>query len=217
MQRDDPSGQVAPAHPRPAVVSDLAGQRRLVGPGPDGFGQIPVGLRIAGHHVGGRGNAVKYDPDTRTTVTFPLDDLEQARSLPDLNRQLSNVAGSLLNLSRRSFPSYRPVIVEYAKLVALMQTGKVNSREAVPKISQLREIRNLSMKTARRVRDYMDWYEINTRSGTGKTFASYAAAVKILREQEQPANTPVSRYLDDIEKLYTLPARAPVPSLHGKD
>ena len=60
---------------------------------------------------------VKYDPDTRTTVTFPLDDLEQARSLPDLNRQLSNVAGSLLNLSRRSFPSYRPVIVEYAKLV----------------------------------------------------------------------------------------------------
>ncbi len=160
---------------------------------------------------------VKYDPDTRTTVTFPLDDLEQARSLPDLNRQLSNVAGSLLNLSRRSFPSYRPVIVEYAKLVALMQTGKVNSREAVPKISQLREIRNLSMKTARRVRDYMDWYEINTRSGTGKTFASYAAAVKILREQEQPANTPVSRYLDDIEKLYTLPARAPVPSLHGKD
>lgn len=48
-------------------------------------------------------------------------------------------------------------------------------------------------------------------SGTGKTFASYAAAVKILREQEQPANTPVSRYLDDIEKLYTLPARAPVP------
>lgn len=121
---------------------------------------------------------VKYDPDTRTTVTFPLDDLEQAHSLPDLNRQLSNVAGSLLNLSRRSFPSYRPVIVEYAKLVALMQTGKVNSREAGPKISQLREIRNLSMKTARRVRDYMDWYEINTRSGTGKTFASYAAAVK---------------------------------------
>lgn len=80
-----------------------------------------------------------------------------------------------------------------------MQTGKVNSREAGPKISQLREIRNLSMKTARRVRDYMDWYEINTRSGTGKTFASYAAAVKILREQEQPANTPISRYLDDIE------------------
>ena len=34
---------------------------------------------------------------------------------------------------------------------------------------------------------------------------------------KRPANTPVSRYLDDIEKLYTLPARAPVPSRHGKD
>lgn len=159
---------------------------------------------------------VKYDLDTRTTVTFPLDDLEQARSLPDLNRQLSNVAGSLLNLSRRSFPSYRPVIVEYAKLVALMQTGKVNSREAVPKISQLREIRNLSMKTARRVRDYMDWYEINTRSGTGKTFASYAAAVKILREQEQPANTPVSRYLDDIENCTPSRPGLPCPPCMGR-
>lgn len=67
---------------------------------------------------------VKYDPDTRTTVTFPLDNLDQANSLTDLNRQLSNISGSLLNLSRRSFPAYRPVIVEYAKLVALMQTGK---------------------------------------------------------------------------------------------
>lgn len=158
---------------------------------------------------------VKYDPDTGATVVFPLDDLEQAHSLTDLNRQLFNVSGSLLNLSRHSFPSYRPVIVEYAKLVALMQTGKINSREAAPKIRQLREIRELSMKTARRVRDYMDWYEINTRSGTGKTFASYAAAMKLLREQEQPSNTPISRYLDDIEKLYTLPAKAPVPSLHG--
>ena len=160
---------------------------------------------------------VKYDPDTRTTTTFPLDDLEQANALTDLNRQLANVSSSLLNLSRRSFPAYRPVIVEYAKLVALMQTGKINGRKAAPKIGQLREIRELSMKTARRVRDYMDWYEINTRSGTGKAFASYAAAVKLLREQDQPANTPISRYLDDIEKLYTLPAKAPVPSLHVKD
>lgn len=157
---------------------------------------------------------VKYDPDSRTTATFPLDNLEEAAALPDLNRQLSNVSNALFNLSRRSFPAYRPVIVEYAKLAALMQIGKLNNREAAPKISQLREIRELSMKTARRVRDYMDWYEINTRTGSGKTFESYAAAMKLLREEESPANTPVSRYLDDIEKLYTLPAKAPVPPLH---
>lgn len=75
---------------------------------------------------------VKYDPDTRTTVTFPLDNLDQANSLTDLNRQLSNISGSLLNLSRRSFPAYRPVIVEYAKLVALMQTGKINGPGSRP-------------------------------------------------------------------------------------
>ena len=112
---------------------------------------------------------------------------------------------------------YRPVIVEYAKLVALMQTDRLDRRKAAPKISQLREIRELSMKTARRVRDYMDWYEINTRTGSGKTFDSYAATMKLIREQEAPANTPIARYLDDIEKLYTLPAKAPVPPLYGND
>ena len=160
---------------------------------------------------------VKYDPDTRTTSTFPVDNLEEAASLTDLKRQLSNISGNLFNLSRRSFPSYRPVIVEYAKLVALMQTDRLDRKKAAPKISQLREIRELSMKTARRVRDYMDWYEINTRTGSGKTFDSYAATMKLIREQEAPANTPIARYLDDIEKLYTLPAKAPVPPLYGND
>lgn len=159
---------------------------------------------------------VSYDADTRTTATFPLDDLDRATALPDLDRQLVNISGSLLNLSRRSFPDYRGIIVEYAKLVALMQARKITSRDAAPKISQLREVRELSMKTARRVRDYMDWYEINTRTGTGKTFASYATAINMLRTEEVPANTPISRYLDDIEKLYTLPAKAPVPVLHGR-
>lgn len=51
---------------------------------------------------------VKYDPDTRTTSTFPVDNLEEAASLTDLKRQLSNISGNLFNLSRRSFPSYRP-------------------------------------------------------------------------------------------------------------
>lgn len=158
---------------------------------------------------------VEYDPDSRTSVTFPLDDLEKANKLPDLHRQLSNVSGALLNLSRHTFPSYRPIIVEYAKLVALMQTRGVSPQEAIPKINQLREIRELSLKTARRVRDYMDWFEINTRSGSGKTFASYEAAIKLLREQAPHTNTPISRYLNDIEKLYTLPAKAPIPPLHG--
>ena len=85
--------------------------------------------------------------------------------------------------------------MEYAKLVALMQTDRLDRRKAAPKISQLREIRELSMKTARRVRDYMDWYEINTRTGSGKTFDSYAATMKLIREQEAPANTPI----DDID------------------
>lgn len=42
---------------------------------------------------------VKYDPDTRTTVTFPLDNLDQANSLTDLNRQLSNIIRAVCSTS----------------------------------------------------------------------------------------------------------------------
>lgn len=69
----------------------------------------------------------------RTRVPPPLSPWtiwKRPASLPDLKRQLSNISGSLFNLSRRSFPSYRPIIVEYAKLVALMQTDKLDRRKA---------------------------------------------------------------------------------------
>lgn len=156
---------------------------------------------------------VQYNPETRKTATFPMDNVEQTLALPDMNRQLSNVSGALLNLSRRSFPDYRPVIIEYAKLAVLLQMNRIKPKEAIPKIKQLRGIRESSMKTALRVRDYMDWYEINTRSGSGRTFESYAATMRMLREKGSPSNTQISRYLDDIEKLYTLPSKAPVPPL----
>lgn len=169
------------------------------------------------HHLQEALTLVKYDPESRTSSTFPLDNIASAQTLPDLNRQLSNISNSLLHLSRRAFPAYRPVIVEYAKLVALLQSKRITAEQADPKIKQLQEIRELSGTTAKRVRDYMDWYEINTRSGSEKNFASYAATMKMLREKEEETNTPISQYLDDIEKLYTLPAKAPVPSMHQEN
>lgn len=161
---------------------------------------------------------VKYDPDTRTTSTFPVDNLEEAASLTDLKstafqhiRQPVQPQQALVPLlsSRQSWNT--------PSLVALMQTDRLDRRKAAPKISQLLGNTGTFHENGRRVRDYMDWYEINTRTGSGKTFDSYAATMKLIREQEAPANTPIARYLDDIEKLYTLPAKAPVPPLYGND
>ncbi len=158
---------------------------------------------------------VQYDPASGRAVTFPLDDLDRALTLPDLNRQLTQISNSLVNLSRNAFPSYRPIIIEYAKIVLQIRANKLNKEEATATIKELQEVRDLSMKTARRVRDYLDWYELNTRTGTGKTFESYAATMKMLREKEYASPTPISRYLDDIEKLYTQPGQAPLPKMHG--
>ena len=80
-------------------------------------------------------------------------------------------------------------------------------------ILTMREIRELSIQTAKRVRDYLDWYEINTRHGSGKTFQNYAETMHQLRNKVPTPNTKISQYLLDIEKLYTLPANAPTPKL----
>ncbi len=154
---------------------------------------------------------VQYDEESGRAVTFLLDDLDRALSLPDLNRQLAQVSNSLINLSRNSFPTYRPIIIEYAKIVLQIRAGKLKKEAALKTIRELKSLRELSMKTALRVRDYMDWYELNTRAGTGKSFESYAATMKMLRETERTSPTPISRYLDDIEKLYTQPSKAPLP------
>src|SRR6185503_17183416 len=46
VQRDDPAGQVPPGHLAPAGLLQHRGQCRLVGPGPDGLGEVDVGLRV---------------------------------------------------------------------------------------------------------------------------------------------------------------------------
>src|SRR5664279_3975640 len=55
VQRHDATGKVAPTHLLPASRMDPLRQPSLVRPGPDGFGQIDIRLRIAAHGAGHTG------------------------------------------------------------------------------------------------------------------------------------------------------------------
>lgn len=157
---------------------------------------------------------IEYNSETRTAHPFSLENIDKTLSLPDRNRQLTTSTAALLHLSRNCFPTYRPLIIEYSRIVAQLQLNKIENKENIKKsILTMREIRELSIQTTKRVRDYLDWYEINTRHGSGKTFRNYAETMHQLRNKLPAPNTKISQYLLDIEKLYTLPANAPTPKL----
>ena len=161
---------------------------------------------------------LQYDSNTRLSRRIPFSDLDTVLQLPDLHKQLSNILNNLVYLSNRCFPTYRPIITDYAKIIALIQNSHVTGDQLdVPglkkRLQKLDKLRKLSLQAAIRTRDYLDWYEINSHRGLSQTFASYMSTMNMLRNPVPASTTPISKYLDDIEKLYLLPAKAPFPQL----
>ena len=64
-----------------------------------------------------------------------------------------------------------------------------------------------------RGRDYLDWFEINfTGKDRGRSFDSYLETMQMLRSEAPGPDTAMSRYLDDIEALYTQKEGTPLPA-----
>ncbi len=162
---------------------------------------------------------LQFDPETRVSTRIPLNELDKALKVPNIGDQLSAALNNLSYLHIRSFPTYKPFITDYIKIIALIQNSRVtkkplDKKQLMERLEKLAKYRALSMKAATRARDYMDWYEINSRRTLSNTFSSYISTINMLRNPTKSSPTPLSRYLDDIEALYLLPAQTPTPQLH---
>lgn len=157
---------------------------------------------------------MSYDPETRRSTPVSFDDIQAVLKITDWKDQLTSNLQQLSRLSVRCFPSYSPLILEYSRLMMEMRKGLQPS--LVEKgIKPLKELRVNAIEAATRARDYLDWYEITHRTNTKSSFNSYKATLRLLRTKKEVGTTPISRYLDDIEALHSLPAMAPLPVLHG--
>ena len=69
------------------------------------------------------------------------------------------------------------------------------------------------MLASLRARDYLDWYEITHlgKSPSKGSFAAYREAMDVLRRDDKGPDTPMSRYLEDIEALYQLGEKEALP------
>lgn len=157
---------------------------------------------------------MSYDPETRRSTPVSFDDIQAVLKITDWKDQLTSNLQQLSRLSVRCFPSYSPLILEYSRLMMEMRKGLQPS--LVEKgMKPLKELRVNAIEAATRARDYLDWYEITHRTNTKSSFNSYKATLRLLRTKKEVGTTPISRYLDDIEALHSLPAMAPLPVLHG--
>lgn len=108
---------------------------------------------------------------------------------------------ALVRLSYRCFPSYRPLLNEYQKiLIALIQPQK--NFDIAAKISELEEARLLMAQRGKRAVDYMDWFEITRARETTGVFDDYMKLKRRLDQGIKQNEDHVSRYLERIDKIY---------------
>lgn len=165
-----------------------------------------------------------YDPETETPRPLHLDNVYELLEHEDWRTLVQPNIERLVRLSAFCFPEYRPIVTEYCRVLADLMNG-TDPDEVQNSLGPLQELRQAYVTAAIRGRDYLDWYEI-THLGqeNRRSFDTYLEAMRALRREDKSTDTPISRYLDDIEALYKQGADAPlpdslmlqVPARHGK-
>ncbi len=155
---------------------------------------------------------VYYDEERDITESINLDNVYRLRELPDWQRKLRPCIERLLSLSALCFPGYRPIVTEYCRILGDLMIG-VDPDKLQERLGPLQELRRAYTSASIRGRDYLDWYEItHTGHSRARSFDTYLAAMELLRRESIGAPTPMSRYLEDIEALYTQKEGEPLPS-----
>ena len=156
-------------------------------------------------------NVVYFDPETETARTVSIDNAYELVQVPDWPNLLRPNIERLVALSATAFPAYRQIVIDYCRVLSALITDK-DPDAAQNTLGPLKELRAAYTAAATRGRDYLDWYEITHLGHTDtRSFDAYLEAMHALRMEREGAETPLSRYLRDIETLQRLKADEPLP------
>jgi hypothetical protein len=139
---------------------------------------------------------------TGTDRVYRLAAFQDIAELPDERRRilLARMKERLGLLSFRCFPSYRPLIEEYGKVINQLESSE--TEKVAQSLAILEEERALFREVGQRTRDYLDWYRISNASQVSGDFRSYQELKREL-ETETTANPgPLDRYLSGMQRLY---------------
>jgi hypothetical protein len=107
---------------------------------------------------------------------------------------------SLVRLSYRCFPSYRPIIAEYQ--LVLSAIAKNTTKDFAARLADLTDRRATMTAKAQRARDYLDWFEITRARETSGAFDDYMRLKERLKANPHRRNDPLSKYLDRMDAIF---------------
>jgi len=107
---------------------------------------------------------------------------------------------ALVRLSYRCFPSYRPLLADYQKVLGDIAKNKIKD---IPKrLAVLEETRATMLARAARARDYLDWFEITRARETSGAFDDYLRLKDRLKANPHHRKDDLSEYLDRMDRIF---------------
>lgn len=113
---------------------------------------------------------------------------------------LARFSGDLRALAARANPIYCSLIYEYDKAATLLARGKTNG--IAERLVRLNAARNGIANQARKIDDYMNWFEATKPPGPSGAFTDYLRAAELTSQPEKRRRDPISVYLDVLETQF---------------
>jgi hypothetical protein len=132
-----------------------------------------------------------------------LESWRQVAGLESKEERIESVrpANDLLaHLSFRSFPTFRPVIAGYLKILSDIADGKTDEVDEM--MVNLEEFRTAELERHRKLVDLMDWYHLSSVKKESGEFEDYLKMKENLRKGTDSHNDPVHQYLDNVQKVF---------------
>jgi hypothetical protein len=145
----------------------------------------------------------------------PLDAWPELAALKEPERlEAVRVAqDSLVRLSYRCFPSFRPLIAEYQ--IALTNIARGKTKQSAIQLDGLRQTRDTMVAKGARARDYLDWFEITRARETSGMFEDYLRLKERLAAKPHNRGDSIAAYLDRMDRIFKRKGDEPPPALPG--
>lgn len=131
-----------------------------------------------------------------------LDQTDGFADLPEADRiaAVRPAQDALVRLSYRCFPSFRPLLEDYQKLLQQLVEGR--PKGVAERLAELQSMRRTMVARAADGRDFLDWFEITRAEETSGEFDEYLRMKEDLRRKRPGGNDPVSLYLDRLQQSF---------------
>ncbi|MBX3741828.1 MAG: hypothetical protein KF712_12600 [Akkermansiaceae bacterium] len=137
-----------------------------------------------------------------TVAEKPLSSWQELSDLKPQERidAVKPAQDAIWRLSYRSFPSYRPLLVEYQAVLTSLERGE--TAKVPERLASLEQSRELMRAKGERAVDFLDWFEITRARNPSGVFDDYLRLKERLQERKHVRTDPMSKYLDRMDELF---------------